>query len=278
MEQSVTDKLMELKRLYEAGILTKEELEDEKRKVLGNAEGTQHNEIVVQESVSASLPPTEKDNKKGLWIGIGVVVLVLFAIICVVVSNNKDTTDDYDYYDDTVTDCVSDDEDWEDTDTYEESVDTDDKGIAAVLDIDDDDDLYEIDEWVGTYVITGCIYRLCDSKAILRLERTDRDSYYTGTMSLMLGSEDEDLGRFDAYGGGMYANIKAKKQGDQIVVILDDFTIQSGDYEDHLTHGLRQGQQIFYITQSYGSYSVQAVNKMENIFDGYGCDNEIYKQ
>lgn len=138
MEQSVTDKLMELKRLYEAGILTKEELEDEKRKVLENAEGTQRNEIVVQESVSASSPTTEKDNKKGLWIGIGVVVLVLLAIICVVVSNNKNTTDDYDYYDDTVTDSVSDDEDWEDTDTYEESVDTDDKGIAAVLDIDDE--------------------------------------------------------------------------------------------------------------------------------------------
>lgn len=274
MEQSVTDKLMELKRLYEAGILTKEELEDEKRKVLGNAEGTQHNEIVVQESVSASLPPTEKDNKKGLWIGIGFVVLVLFAIICVVVSNNKNTTDDYDYYDDTVTDCVSDDEDWEDTDTYEESIDTDDKGIVAVLDIDDDDDLYEIDEWVGTYVIRGEIYRLSSSMAILTLKKTERKSYYTGTLCLMLGDDMGD-GKFDSWHGKMTANVKAKLQNKQMVVVLEDFTIGEGYYKDWFD-SFKQGQQIFCITNSYGTYSVRALEEMEIFFDN--SDSEIYKQ
>ena len=53
MEQSAIDKLMELKRLYEAGILTKEELEAEKQKVLENetAKETPQSVIVVQETV-----------------------------------------------------------------------------------------------------------------------------------------------------------------------------------------------------------------------------------
>ena len=34
MEQQIIDKLMEIKKLYEAGILTKEEMEAEKAKIL----------------------------------------------------------------------------------------------------------------------------------------------------------------------------------------------------------------------------------------------------
>lgn len=95
MEQSVIDKLMELKTLYEAGILTKEELEAEKQKVLGNeiAEETpqKQHEAVVQKTASASANPEEKRRNKGLWSGIGMSVLVLIIIIYVVVSNKKET-------------------------------------------------------------------------------------------------------------------------------------------------------------------------------------------
>lgn len=268
MAQSVIDKLMELKKLYEAGILTKEELEEEKQKVLGKTEDAQLNEIVVQESVSVPSTTTEKDNKKGLWIGLGTAVLVLIVIICVIVSNNKNTVDDY-VYDNVVTDttsCVY---------IYEESLDAYDDGIAEVIDIEDDDNLYEIDEWVGTYAIRGC-YRLCDSEAILRLKRTDGDSYYIGTMFLMLGSEESD-GKFNDYQVTMYANVYAKQQGDQLVVVLDDFTMGDEVFQD-LFGSFRQGQQIFCITNSYGNYSVRPLEEMKNFFDGQGCDNKIYKQ
>lgn len=136
MKQDAMDKLIELKKLYEAGILTKEELEKEKQKVLGN-------ETVVQESISASSSPTEKDNKKGLWIGLGAVLLVLIIIICVVVSKNKNTTDDYNYYDDVATDSVSLDEHWE-SDTYVENIDAGNDGIAEIIDLDEE--TYEQDE------------------------------------------------------------------------------------------------------------------------------------
>ena len=160
MEQSVIDKLMELKRLYEAGILTKEELEMEKRKVLKNVEDVQREKVVVQQKVqenasSASVPewetslkdmqknvselpiPTEENNKAP-WMGICVAVLSLAIIIYVLVSNKINTTDDYDCCDDISIDSASVDEYWEDADAYEESIDTDDDGIAEVLDMGED--------------------------------------------------------------------------------------------------------------------------------------------
>ena len=42
MERSIIDKLMELKQLYESGILTKEEMENEKKKILGESSKEEH--------------------------------------------------------------------------------------------------------------------------------------------------------------------------------------------------------------------------------------------
>ena len=267
MELSTIDKLMELKKLYEAGILTQEELEAEKQKVLDNetAEETPQTqqEVVVQEAASTSAIPEEKSSNKKLWVGIGIGVLFLIIIICAVVSNNKTTELPSDYDTDEI-EAVAD-EDCSLSDTYTE-----------VTTYEEEDDLYEIDEWVGTFVITGCIYRTSESKAILTLKKTDRKSYYTGTMYLMLGTN-EGNGQFDAYHGTMTANVKAKQQDDQVVVVLDDFTIGEGLLKDWFDT-FKQGQQIFCITNSYGFYSVRALEEMERMFEGYACDNEIYKQ
>ncbi|MCH5175566.1 MAG: hypothetical protein J1F40_06745 [Prevotellaceae bacterium] len=267
MAQSVTDKLLELKRLYEAGILTKEELEEEKQKILG--EDARRNEIVVQKSVSAPSTTTEKDSKKGLWISIGIAVLVLVVIICVVVSNNKEPKDDYDYYDDVVADSVA-------VDEYSEYMGDYSDDSYLLYGDGDGDDIDDIDVWSGTYVITGCVYRVSDSKAILNLEECERRSYYIGTMYLMLGAEESD-GQFNDYQGTMYANVYARQQGDQLVVTLDDFTLGDGVFQE-LFDSFRQGQQIFCITHSYGEYSVSPLEEMKNFFDGIGCGNYIYKQ
>lgn len=265
MEQSAIDKLMELKRLYEAGILTKEELEAEKQKVLENetAKETPQSVIVVQETVSSPSTPTKKSGNKGLWlIGTGALAAIII-IICVIVSHSQkaEPVHSYDLAIDSLTDDYTDDY------VYEEEV---------VEEIYEDDDLYEIDDWVGTFVITGCIYRTGESRAILTLKKTDRKSYYIGTLYLMQGS-DEGMGQFDYYGGTMNANVKAKLQDNKMVVVLDDFTIGSGEHEDFFS-SFKQGQQIFCITNSYGAYSVKALEEMEFFFDNYTCDNEIYKQ
>lgn len=267
MEQSVIDKLMELKNLYEAGILTKEELEAEKQKVLDNEKAkktpqTQH-EMVVQDTASTSANPEEKRSNKGLWSGIGLGGLVLALIILGITLNNKKAEPLPDYDIDAMEDIVE--EDYLASDTYTE-----------ITPYEEDDDLYEIDDWVGTFVITGCIYRTSESKAILTLKKTDRKSYYIGTLYLMLGM-DEGMGQFDYYGGTMNAVVKAKQQDNKMVVVLEDFAIGSGDYEDFF-NSFKQGQQIFCITNSYGAYSVKALEEMEFFFDNYGCDNKIYKQ
>lgn len=268
MAQSVTDKLLELKRLYEAGILTKEELEEEKQKVL--VEEAQRNEIVVQESVSAPSAKTEKNSKKGLWIGIGIAVLLLIVvIICVVVSNNKEPKDNYDYFDDVVTDSVA-------VDEYSEYMGDYSDDSYLLYGDGDGDDIDDIDVWSGTYVITGCVYRVSDSKAILNLEECERRSYYIGTMYLMLGAEESD-GQFNDYQGTMSAYVSAIQQGDQLVVTLEDFTLGDGVFQDSF-ESFRQGQQIFCITNSYGDYSVSPLEEMKNFFDGIGCGNAIYKQ
>ena len=55
MDQQTINKLMEIKKLYEAGILTKEEMEAEKNKVL-HPEGIVSEEPKAEEPVSEEIP------------------------------------------------------------------------------------------------------------------------------------------------------------------------------------------------------------------------------
>ena len=133
MEQQTIDKLMEIKKLYEAGILTKEEMEAEKNKVL-HLGGIVNEEPVSEETISDAVPAkadseerfafgkarpeqkqtnssskqqTGKSNSKLYWIGgIGILVLI---IILMIILNRKDDEPTY-YFEEAATDSITYDE------------------------------------------------------------------------------------------------------------------------------------------------------------------------
>lgn len=90
MEKSNIDKLMELKQLYEQGILTKEEMEVEKQKILNNSSSNSSKEPTYDER-TATLPKNDsandsffQKNKKYILCGVG---LIIVAILYLVFSN-----------------------------------------------------------------------------------------------------------------------------------------------------------------------------------------------
>ena len=82
MEKSNIDKLMELKQLYEQGILTKEEMETEKKKILGSVSDAPKSESpqIVERQLSVEVKETAKDsfaNSKGyIWGGIALLLII----------------------------------------------------------------------------------------------------------------------------------------------------------------------------------------------------------
>lgn len=103
MEKSQIDKLMELKQLYEQGILTKEEMEAEKQKILGtaietpkpdssqNIEQQSHIEAKGPAKISVENTGNSFFNKyKGYVIGIA----LLLVIACVIFVPRKATAPD----------------------------------------------------------------------------------------------------------------------------------------------------------------------------------------
>lgn len=100
MEQQTIDKLMEIKKLYEAGVLTKEEMEAEKAKILRPTS-------VASEKSNDKLQPNynkgtlkqglSKDTK--IWLIAGSVVAVML-IIAIIIQNGRSSnsqTSDNDY-------------------------------------------------------------------------------------------------------------------------------------------------------------------------------------
>lgn len=113
MEQKTIDKLIELNKLYEAGILTKEEIEAEKQKLLlSDSEYNASQETSVSETVTAVTVSTENNeeqmasdntlsttqqtntpptsNMKRTWWIIGGVV-ILCVVIALIISNSKES-------------------------------------------------------------------------------------------------------------------------------------------------------------------------------------------
>jgi len=80
MEKSQIDKLMELKQLYEQGILTKEEMEVEKQRIINNSSSNSSKEPTYYERIT-TLPKNDSangslflKNKKYILCGIGLIV------------------------------------------------------------------------------------------------------------------------------------------------------------------------------------------------------------
>ena len=93
MEKSNIDKLMELKQLYEQGILTKEEMEAEKAKILNASTPkveSPNNEIPPVEDAESSFTFTSDEENHGrnkVIIGIAAVIVVAIVVIIVFFLN-----------------------------------------------------------------------------------------------------------------------------------------------------------------------------------------------
>lgn len=103
MNQQTIDKLMEIKKLYEAGILTKEEMETEKAKIL-------HSTSVASESKKETVASNDKPQqrtskgtlKQGLskdtkiWLIAGSVVAVMLIIAIIIQNGRSSNSQTYD--------------------------------------------------------------------------------------------------------------------------------------------------------------------------------------
>ena len=192
MEKQTINKLMEIKKLYEAGILTKDEMEAEKNKVL-HPEGIVTEEPKAEEPVSEEIPSdaplvmtdsegrfvfdvpkqeptqtnssssqqTSKSNSKLYWIGvIGILVLI---IVLLALSGSKNNTPTYysEEAPETATDSVRNDEPT--TITAEEYT----KAEAN-----------ETGAWAGRIVIDGAMYRICMTSAAISLVSDGNNKYH----------------------------------------------------------------------------------------------------
>ena len=280
MTQEQINKLQELKQLLDAGILTQEEMQTEKAKILGSANGeqretTENKVSSAPETIKPEDPIKDSDTntepvanqtaasgnskKRNIFLAIvGVMVIGLF--IWAMSSKNKPkvTYSDPEY-------------------AEIESVD---EGPAPVMETNEneasvsdatstDDDEFGLDPWSGSLNIEGDIYRMCSTLAYITLSKTGK-GMYSGTMELMLGDKDIDLdtheptGRFFDDQGHLTGKIRAKADGQTLTIVLDSYTISkpSEFFDD-----LGKGQQIFRLTYDGQAYSAQAVGKMQTFFD-----------
>ena len=98
MEQQTIDKLMEIKKLYEAGVLTKEEMETEKAKILRPTSVASESKKETVASNDKPQPRTSKGTlKQGLskdtkiWFIAGSVVAVML-IIAIIIQNGRSSS------------------------------------------------------------------------------------------------------------------------------------------------------------------------------------------
>lgn len=276
MTQEQINKLQELKKLLDAGILTEEEMQTEKVKILGTANVEQK---VTTENKVSSVPETTtikdsdtntepvadqtaesgKSNRRNIILAaVGVVVVGL--VVWAISSKNKPEA------------------------IYSEpeynQIESVDEGPAPVMETNEnetsvsdatstDDDEFGLDPWNGNFNIVGDIYRTCSTLAQISFNKTGK-GMYEGTIDLMLGEAETDpntfqpTGRFFDDQGHLTGKLRAKVDGQTLTVVLDSYTISkpSEFFED-----LSKGQQIFRLSYDGTRYSVQAIGKMQTFFD-----------
>lgn len=285
MTSEEINKLKELKQLLDAGILTQEEVQVEKAKILGNgteeaAAAESEAPEVVQETTPKTFPDSvpEKQNPEQagkmegtvgqngtakenggytIWIAGGIVLFVILLLIMVISSNHSNSSSDYSGYlypdsEEVPVDsiCV------EDNDVAEYETD----GSTAT-----DDDEFAYDPWVGTVLLKGGVYRRCDTCVSLSLRKTAK-GMYEGSLQVMLGYEMDET-KFDPSFGMLTGTVRAKADGDVLTVVLDSYTTKAGDSGDDFT-SLSLNGQVLRITNNGGSYTATAVGDMEHCFDG----------
>ena len=134
----------------------------------------------------------------------------------------------------------------------------------------------EIDYWSGRLRMEGCIYRLCDSRAFLELEKSGDN--YTGTIHILLGYRDE-MERFTMENGELKGKVKAKVTSQGLLVSMLSYKTVSGESYDIFNEEdgvqFKEEDQIFLITYSNSNYTTKALGKMDRFFDG--CIIETFK-
>lgn len=282
---------MEIKNLYEAGILTKEEMEAEKNKVL-HPKGIVNEEPKVEEPASeeitsdatpvmtdsegrfvfdapkqepiqtnsSSTQQTGKSNSKWYWIGgIGIFALIIVLLAMPGNKNNEPTQ----YYEESpvTVDSVS---------YVDESVESEEQS--------DEVNEYDISVWEGDYTVTGGMYRTCYSMALLSFAHSEGNKF-TGSIDLMLGDED-DMGRFDFMYGKLSGTVRAElTDNGTLQVYLRDYDIEEGSNGDYITpEGISGESLIFSIDYDNGMYKVKPSKMFKTFFDGVTDDNKIVKR
>lgn len=291
MDQQTIDKLMEIKKLYEAGILTKDEMEAEKNKVL-HPEGIVSEEPKAEEPVSEEIPSdaipdmtdregrfvfdapkqepiqtnssstqqTGNSNKTLYWIGgIGIFAFIIVLLAMPGNKNNEPTQ----YYEEApvAVDSVS---------YVDESVESEEQS--------DEVNEYDISVWEGDYIVTGGMYRTCYSMALLSFAHSEGNKF-TGSIDLMLGDED-DMGRFDFMYGKLSGTVRAElTDNGTLQVYLRDYNIEEGSNGDYITpEGISGGSHIFSIDYDNGMFKVKPSKMFKSFFDGVTDYNKIVKR
>lgn len=125
------------------------------------------------------------------------------------------------------------------------------------------------DKWLGTLKIEGSMYRTCETRCYLELEKNG--DWYKGDIRMFLGDY-TDIPKFDAFDGCLYGKIRAKSTGDHLLVTMISHSTERGRYGNLFENHFNGEEQIFMISCDGSNYSTRAIGKMEHFFDG----GEIY--
>lgn len=284
MDQQTIDKLMEIKKLYEAGILTKEEMEAEKNKVL-HPKGIVNEEPKVEEPASEEItsdatpvmtdsegrfvfdaPKTEpihtnssstqqtiKNNSKLYWIcGIGILV---FIILFLALSNKKNREPVY-YSEEATADSIVSDE------------------PAKIIDEQDTEtEATETGVWAGRTVIEGGMYRNCPTCAYIDLV-SDGNNNYHGTIKIHA---------CDGLNGCLEGNVTANGSDTELTIQIIEPYVTPGDNgnvfdEPEFYKPIQKNSDIFRITKQGVSYSAHPLGNMSDYFDGIADEITVNKQ
>jgi len=292
MTQEQINKLQELKKLLDAGILTQEEMQAEKTKILGTQQEqpvetapvtedspviepaneiaedatplmTDSNGHVIFDEPKPTQQPTISEKNGGnsgvstktILIALGVLAAIFVVVLLSKKSNSEPTY--YSEADEMVAiDSITD-------DNYDTYSDTE---VASA-----DDDEFAFDPWVGSMTIDGGMYRTCDSRCYLNFKKASKGEY-NGTIVVMLGSTWPDHEeRFDPALGYLEGTVRAKSDGNVLTVVMDRYTSKaydpnSDDTNEYFGTDNISGQ-IFRITYNGSSYNVAAIGDMEGYFD-----------
>ena len=243
------DRLKDLKNLYEAGILTQEEMEREKAEILGTSatptepvkkkatiacpvcgeqieEGLDvcpicHEQIKkptpsVSPIQQSSTSKPEKSNKGLMWGGIALVAVIVVALGVYFVCGNSETTVNEQPEEDAMTQATLLDE-------------QSDRAVAEVeyeeSDKDDIDD-YEVgdalDHWSGVMQMTGSLSLHTRTQLFMNLQR-DGSNIFTGEIQILCGESDGDSSNetVKPTSGMLKGRVKCLAKHDVMVVILE---------------------------------------------------------